>query len=176
MSSTDKIRSEKIRSAIDAATDPGPDALERARMIVVDKLGEWDSLGVDEIVESVCEAYEAPSGEPLRLGDVDPSDPDTDTPAMRHLRYARAARTAIIDLEREGAIVAVDEHPGDAEAVDLTDDQTGDGTADDDLHDDDEVTAVKETTGPAGRESGADELVLSTGPRPRGRRFALAAR
>jgi hypothetical protein len=70
----------------------------------------------------------------------------------------------------------VDEHPGDAEAVDLTDDRTGDGTADDDLHDDDEVTAVKETTGPAGSESGADELVLSTGPRPRGRRFALAAR
>ncbi|MET3859703.1 hypothetical protein ABIE38_000600 [Dietzia sp. 2505] len=176
MSSTDKITAEKIRSAIDAATDPGPDALERARMIVVDKLGEWESLGVDEIVESVCEAYEAHSGEPLRLADVDPSDPDTDTPAMRNLRYARAARTAIIDLEREGAIVAVDEHPGDAEAVDLTGERTDDGSAADEIRDDDEVTATKETTGPAGRESGADELVLSTGPRPRGRRFALAAR
>lgn len=175
MSSTDKIPAEKIRSAIDAATVPGPDALDRARMIVVDKLGEWDSLGVDEIVESVCEAYEAHSGEPLRLADVDPSDPDTDTPAMRNLRYARAARTAIIDLEREGAIVAVDEHPGDAEAVDQTGERNEDGTAVD-PHDDDEVTATKETTGPAGRESGAEELVLSTGPRPRGRRFALAAR
>ncbi|MBB1031146.1 hypothetical protein G6027_09660, partial [Dietzia sp. SLG310A2-38A2] len=141
----------------------------------VDKLGEWDSLGVDEIVESVCEAYEAHSGEPLRLADVDPSDPDTDTPAMRNLRYARAARTAIIELEREGAIVAVDEHPGDAEAVDLTGERNEDGTVADDHHDD-EVTATKETTGPAGRESGADEMVLSTGPRPRGRRFALAAR
>lgn len=176
MSSTDAIRTEKIRSAIDAATVPGPDALERARMIVVDKLGEWDSLGVDEIVESVCEAYEAHSGEPLRLADVDPSDPDTDTPAMRNLRYARAARTAIIDLEQEGVIVAVDEHPGDAEAVDPTDERNDDGSDLDNHHDDDEVTTTKETTGTAGRESGADEMVLSTGPRPRGRRYGLAAR
>lgn len=177
MSSPEEIRTEKIRSAIDAATVPGPDALDRARMIVVDKLGEWDSLGVDEIVESVCEAYEAHSGEPLRLADVDPSDPDTDTPALRNLRYARAARTAIIDLQREGTIVAVDEHPGDAEAVDLTGERNGDRDLDHDVEsDDDEVTATKETTGAAGRESGADEMVLSTGPRPQGRRFALAPR
>ncbi|MFN3601338.1 MAG: hypothetical protein ACK4UY_08125 [Dietzia sp.] len=180
MSSSEQTRTEKIRSAIDAATVPGPDALERARMIVVDKLGEWDSLGVDEIVESVCEAYEAHSGEPLRLSDVDPSDPETDTPALRNLRYARAARTAIIDLHREGTIVAVDEHPGDAEAGDLTgernEDCADDRDDDRDDEDDDEVTAIKETTGPAGRESGADEMVLSTGPRPQGRRFALAAR
>ncbi|MBB1025089.1 MULTISPECIES: hypothetical protein [unclassified Dietzia] len=176
MSSTDKSRAdepraEKIRSAIDDATVPDPGTLHRARMIVVDKLGEWDSLGVDEIVESVCEAYEAPSGEPLRLADVDPSGPATDTPAMRHLRYARAARTALIDLEREGTIVAVAEHPGDSEADTLT----GEQTADDAIPGAEEVTATTETTGPAGRESGADELVLSTGPQPRGRRFALAA-
>lgn len=171
MSSTDKSRAEKIRSAIDDATVPDADTLHRARMIVVDKLGEWDSLGIDEIVESVCEAYEAPSGEPLRLADVDPSGPATDTPAMRHLRYARAARTALIDLDREGTIVAVAEHPGDAEADTLT----GEQTADDAIPGADQVTATTETTGPAGRESGADELVLSSGPQPRGRRFALAA-
>lgn len=173
---TEKTRTGEIRSAIDAATVPGADALERARMIVVDKLGEWDSLGVDEIVESVCEAYEAHSGEPLRLADVDPSDPDNDTPALRNLRYARAARTAIIDLQREGTIVAVDEQSGDAEAVDLTGDRNEDRDIDHDGHHHDEVTATKETTGPAGRESGADEMVLGTGPRPQGRRFALSSR
>ncbi|MDX2357335.1 hypothetical protein [Dietzia sp. PP-33] len=188
---------EEIRSAIDNATVPESDALDRARMIVVDKLGEWDSLGVDELVESVCEAYEAHSGEPLRLSDVDPSAPATDTPALRNLRYARAARTAIIDLHREGTIVPVAEHPGDAEEVDLTgerDEHGGvghggkghggkghggnenGGNVHDPDHDDDEVTATKETTGPAGREAGADEIVLSTGPQPQGRRFALASR
>ena len=77
-----------IRTAIDAATEPEQPALERARMIIVDKLGERDSLGLDELIESVCEAYDAHSGEPLRLVDVDPSAPETDTPALRNLRYA----------------------------------------------------------------------------------------
>ncbi|MBB1010049.1 hypothetical protein G6010_11015, partial [Dietzia sp. SLG510A3-3B2-2] len=53
---------ETIRTAIDTATEPEAPALERARMIIVDKLGERDSLALDELVESVCEAYEAPSG------------------------------------------------------------------------------------------------------------------
>lgn len=167
MTSTDQIR-----SAIDAATVPESDALERARMIVVDKLGEWDSLGLDELVESVCEAYEAPSGEPLRLTDVDPSSPETDTPALRNLRYARAARTAVVDLVREGVIRAVEEHPGDAGAVDLT----GERNESNDDSDDDEVTASKETTDAAGEKAGAEELVLSTGPQPEGLRFALTSR
>lgn len=154
----------EIRSAIDAATVPEQDVLERARMIVVDKLGEWESLGLDELVESVCEAYEAPSGEPLRVSDVDPADPATDSPALRNLTYARAARTAIIDLLRAGTIVAVEEQPGDAEAV-------GAG----EKHDDDEATTTKDTTGPAADKAGTDEVVLSTGPQPQGRRFALAA-
>lgn len=154
----------EIRSAIDAATVPEQDVLERARMIVVDKLGEWESLGLDELVESVCEAYEAPSGEPLRVSDVDPADPATDSPALRNLTYARAARTAIIDLQREGTIVAIEEQPGDAEAV-------GAG----EKRDDDEATTTKETTGPAADKAGTDEVVLSTGAQPRGRRFALAA-
>ena len=156
----------EIRSAIDAATVPEQDVLDRARMIVVDKLGEWDSLGLDELVESVCEAYEAPSGERLRLSDVDPADPTTDSPALRSLRYSRAARTAVIELQREGTIVAVDEHPGDVEAV------GGTGMRDDD---DEATTTAKETTGPAAEKAGADEVVLSTGPQPQGRRFALAA-
>jgi hypothetical protein len=167
---------EEIRSVIDATTEPEQPALERARMIVVDKLGEWESLGVDELVESVCEAYDAHSGEPLRVSDVDPSGPDTDTPALRNLRYARAARTAIIDLERAGEIVAVEEHPGDAEAVDLTGERDEGSGSRDEKDDDDEVTATKETTGPAAEKAGTDELVLSTGPQPRGLRYALASR
>ncbi|MDV8001806.1 hypothetical protein [Rhodococcus sp. IEGM 1408] len=163
-----------IRSAIDAATVPEEGVLERARMIVVDKLGEWDSLGLDEIVESVCEAYEAPSGERLRVSDVDPADPTTDSPALRSLRYSRAARTAVIDLQREGTIVAVDEQPGDAEAVGETAGGTGGGTGEN-RDDDDEATTTKETTGPAAEKAGTDEVLLSTGPQPRGRRFALAA-
>lgn len=162
-------KTDEIRSAIDAATVPEADVLNRARMIVVDKLGEWDSLGLDELVESVCEAYEAPSGEPLRLTDVDPSNPETDTPALRNLRYARAARTAVVDLVTRGVIRAVEEHPGDAEAVDLT----GEKIQSDD--DDAEATASKETTDAAGEKAGAEELVLSTGPQPDGRRFALAS-
>lgn len=163
----------EIRSAIDAATVPEQDVLERARMIVVDKLGEWESLGLDELVESVCEAYEAPSGERLRVSDVDPADPTTDSPALRSLRYSRAARTAVIDLQREGTIVAVAEQPGDAEAVGSTGGVTGEGTGG--KGDDDEATTTKETTGPAAEKAGADEVVLSTGPQPQGRRFALAA-
>ena len=103
-----------IRSAIEAATVPEDAELERARMIIVDKLGEWDSLGLDELVESVCEAYGAPSGEPLRVADVDPAAPDTDTPALRNLRVARAARTEIIALLDEGTIVAVPREAGTA--------------------------------------------------------------
>lgn len=158
MTSTDDIR-----NAIDAATVPEQSVLERARMIVVDKLGEWDSLGLDEVVESVCEAYEAPSGEPLRVADVDPSAPGTETPALRNLRYARAARTAIIDLVDEGRVVAVEPQPGDP-GRDKSDD------------DDDNAVTAKETTGPAAARSGAEELIVSSGPRPRGRRFALATR
>ncbi|MDV6300349.1 hypothetical protein R3P82_14670 [Dietzia maris] len=175
---------ETIRTAIDSATEPEAPALERARMIIVDKLGERDSLALDELVESVCEAYEAPSGEPLRLVDVDPSAPDSDTPALRNLRYARAARTAIIDLLDEGAIVAVDPLPGDGEMVRATGEGDpagggpGDGTAGRTGRDfdDDEVTAAKETTDAAAAKAGAEEIVLATGPQPEGRRFALAGR
>ncbi|AWH91891.1 hypothetical protein [Dietzia lutea] len=161
-----------IRTAIDAATEPEQPALERARMIIVDKLGERDSLGLDELIESVCEAYEAHSGEPLRLVDVDPSAPDTDTPALRNLRYARAARTAIIALLDEGTIVAVEPLPGDGEMVRAT----GEGDPAGDDHDDDEVTAAKETTDAAAAEAGAEEVVVATGPQPEGRRFSLADR
>ncbi|MBB0997455.1 hypothetical protein G6024_10220 [Dietzia maris] len=175
---------ETIRTAIDTATEPEAPALERARMIIVDKLGERDSLALDELVESVCEAYEAPSGEPLRLVDVDPSAPDSDTPALRNLRYARAARTAIIDLLDEGTIVAVDPLPGDGEMVRATGEGdpagggAGDGTAGRTGRDfdDDEVTAAKETTDAAAAKAGAEEIVLATGPQPEGRRFALGDR
>lgn len=185
---------ETIRTAIDTATEPEAPALERARMIIVDKLGERDSLALDELVESVCEAYEAPSGEPLRLVDVDPSAPESDTPALRNLRYARAARTAIIDLLDEGTIVAVDPLPGDGEMVRATgegdpagggagDGTAGDGTAGDGTagrtgrdFDDDEVTAAMETTDAAAAKAGAEEIVLATGPQPEGRRFALGDR
>lgn len=156
MTSTDDIR-----NAIDDATVPEQGVLQRARMIVVDKLGEWESLGIDELVESVCEAYEAPSGEPLRVADVDPSAPDTDTPALRNLRYARAARTAIIDLLDEGTVVAAEPQAGDPRG---------------DKVDDDEAVTAKETTGPAAAKAGAEELVVFTGPQPDGRRFALASR
>lgn len=157
MTSTDDIR-----NAIDDATVPEQGVLQRARMIVVDKLGEWESLGIDELVESVCEAYEAPSGEPLRVADVDPSAPDTDTPALRNLRYARAARTAIIDLLDEGTVVAAEPQAGDPRG--------------DKVDDDDEAVTAKETTGPAAAKAGAEELVVFTGPQPDGRRFALASR
>lgn len=159
-----------IRTAIDAATDPEQPALERARMIIVDKLGERDSLGLDELIESVCEAYDAHSGEPLRLVDVDPSAPETDTPALRNLRYARAARTAIIALLDEGTIVAVEPLPGDGEMVRATGE--GDPAGDED----DEVTAAKETTDAAAAKAGAEEVVVATGPQPEGRRFSLADR
>ena len=161
-----------IRTAIDAATEPEQPALERARMIIVDKLGERDSLGLDELIESVCEAYDAHSGEPLRLVDVDRSAPETDTPALRNLRYARAARTAIIALLDEGTIVAVEPLPGDGEMVRAT----GEGDPAGDDHDDDEVTAAKETTDAAAAEAGAEEVVVATGPQPEGRRFSLADR
>lgn len=167
---------ESIRSAIDTATEPGEPALERARMIVVDKLGERDSLALDELVESVCEAYEAPAGEPLRLVDVDPSAPDSDTPALRNLRYARAARTAIIDLLGEGAIVAVEPLPGDGEMIRATGEGDPAGSSYDDDNDDDEVIAAKETTDAAAAKAGAEEIVLATGPQPEGRRFALGDR
>ncbi|MEB8326950.1 hypothetical protein NGF75_13310 [Dietzia kunjamensis] len=168
---------ENIRTAIDTATEPEAPALERARMIVVDKLGERDSLALDELIESVCEAYEAPSGEPLRLVDVDPSAPDSDTPALRNLRYARAARTAIIDLLDEGAIVAVEPLPGDGEMVRATGEGDAAGGNHDDGNDnDDEVTAAKETTDAAAAKAGAEEIVLATGPQPEGRRFALGDR
>lgn len=158
--------SSDIRSAIDTATAPDQAELERARMIVVDKLGEWDSLGLDEIIESVCEAYESPSGEPLRVADVDPTAPDADSPALRNLRYARAARTAVIELERGGTLVSVPEHPGDAEEV------TGTGPVDDD--DEAATAAAKQTTARAAERADAEEVILSTGPQPRGRRFSLA--
>ena len=175
----------EIRDAIDAATEPEEGALERARMIIVDKLGERESLGLDELIESVCEAYEAPSGEPLRVADVDPSAPETDTPALRNLRYARAARTAIIALVEDGTVVAAEPLPGDGEMIRATGEGdpaggvsgggvSGGGAGED--YDDDEATVVKETTGPASNESGADEIVVSTGPQPEGRRFALAER
>ncbi|MBS7549434.1 hypothetical protein [Dietzia massiliensis] len=161
-----------IRTAIDAATEPEQPALERARMIIVDKLGERDSLGLDELIESVCEAYDAHSGEPLRLVDVDPSAPETDTPALRNLRYARAARTAIIALLDEGTIVTVEPLPGDGEMVRAT----GEGDPAGEDHDDDEVTAAKETTDAAASKAGAEEVVVATGPQPEGRRFSLADR
>ena len=161
-----------IRTAIDAATEPEQPALERARMIIVDKLGERDSLGLDELIESVCEAYDAHSGEPLRLVDVDPAAPETDTPALRNLRYARAARTAIIALLDEGTIVAVEPLPGDGEMVRAT----GEGDPAGEDHDDDEVTAAKETTDAAAAKAGAEEVVVATGPQPEGRRFSLADR
>ena len=140
-------------------------------MIIVDTLGERDSLGLDELIESVCEAYDAHSGEPLRLVDVDPSAPETDTPALRNLRYARAARTAIIALLDEGTIVAVEPLPGDGEMVRATGE--GDPAGD---QDDDEVTAAKETTDAAAAKAGAEEVVVATGPQPEGRRFSLADR
>ena len=160
MTSTDDIR-----HAIDAVTVPEQSVLERARMIVVDKLSEWDSLGIDELVESVCEAYEAPSGEPLSALDVDPADLETDTPALRNLRYARAARTAIIDLLEENTVVAVEAQPGDP----------GGDKSDEDKNDD-HATVAKETTDPAAEKAGTDQLVVITGPQPQGRRFALAPR
>lgn len=163
----------EIRNAIDAATVPEEGVLERARMIVVDKLGEWESLGIDELVESVCEAYEAPSGEPLRVVDVDPAAPVTETPALRNLRYARAARTAIIALIDEGKVVAVEPQPGDPGGNSSDNKNNSNKNNNDD--DDKQATATKETTGPAAEEAGAEEFVVVTGPQPRGRRFALAA-
>lgn len=159
-----------IRTSIDTATVPENATLKRARMIIVDKLSEWASLAVDELVESVCEAYEAPSGEPLRVADVDPNAPDSDSPALRNLRYARAARTAVVDLESAGTIVSVPEHPGDADAV-----PGFDAVPVKEDGDDGEVATAKETTGRAAEQAGADELILSTGPAPRGLRYALAA-
>jgi hypothetical protein len=62
----------------------------------------------------------------------------------------------------EGTIVAVAEQAGDVEAVG--------GTSE---GDDDEVTITKEATGAAAGKAGAEEVILSTGPQPEDRRFAL---
>lgn len=168
----------EIKAAVDTATVPASDVLERARMIVVDKLGEWDSLGLDELIESVCEAYEAPSGEPLRVADVNPSEPDADSPALRNLRYSRAARTAIIDLVEEGAIVAV--APGDEDTALVGENSRVDERLGEEYDDDEAVTptatTAKETTDRAASRAGADEVLVSVGPQPEGRRFALATR
>lgn len=176
---------DEITAAVDSATVPEPNVVERARMIVVDKLGEWDSLGLDELVESVCEAYEAPSGEPLRVADVDPATPGADSPALRNLRYSRAARTAIIDLVEAGTIVAVaprDEDTalvgGSTQGDERT--QVGGRPGGDNDNDDDEAatptaTAEKETTDRAAERAGTDEVPVSVGPQPEGRRFALRA-
>lgn len=166
---------DEIRTAVDTATVPAPDVLERARMIVVDKLGEWDSLGLDELVESVCEAYEAPSGEPLRVADVNLDAPDADSPALRNLRYSRAARTAIIELVEAGTIVAVE--PRDEDTA-LVGQGAGAGEGLGGEYDDDEATTptsatAKETTDRAASRAGIDEVLVSVGPEPEGRRFAL---
>lgn len=167
----------EIKAAVDTATVPASDVLERARMIVVDKLGEWERLGLDELIESVCEAYEAPSGEPLRVADVNPSEPDADSPALRNLRYSRAARTAIIDLVEEGAIVAV--APGDEDTALVGENSRVDERLGEE-YDDEAVTptatTAKETTDRAASRAGADEVLVSVGPQPEGRRFALATR
>lgn len=159
MTSTDDIR-----SAIDTATVPDEAELDRARMIIVDKLGERGELDLDELVESVCEAYESPAGEPLRVADVDPAAPDTDSPALRNLRYARAARTAVIDLEDADRIVSVTGGTG-ASGPDTDVVVTGD--------DDESAAAAKDTTAAAAERAGSDEVVLSTGPEPRARRYTL---
>lgn len=161
MSSTDDIR-----SVIDTATTPDAADLDRARMIIVDKLGERGELDLDELVESVCEAYESPAGEPLRVADVDPTAPDTETPALRNLRYARAAREAVIALEDAGRIRPL---PGGTGASGPDTDVV---VADDR---DESAVAAKETTAAAAEHAGADEVILSTGPVPRARRYALDA-
>lgn len=168
----------EIRTAVDTATVPTSDVLERARMIVVDKLGEWDSLGLDELVESVCEAYEAPSGEPLRVADVNPDSPDADSPALRNLRYSRAARTAIIDLVEAGTIVAVESGEEDTALVGpgtRAGERLG-GEDDDDEAVSPAATTAKETTDRAASRAGTDEVLVSVGPQPEGRRFALSTR
>ncbi|GAA4261688.1 hypothetical protein GCM10022294_11290 [Dietzia aurantiaca] len=159
---------DEITDAVDAATVPEPDVLERARMIIVDKLGEWDSLGLDELVESVCEAYEAPSGEPLRVADVNPDAPDTNSPALRNLRYARAARTAVIALIEAGTIVPVAALDEDTALVGEGS-RTGTPPATTPT-----ATTQMETTDSAARQAGTDEVLVSVGPLPEGRRFALA--
>lgn len=161
MTSTDDIR-----TAIDTATVPDAEELDRARMIIVDKLGERGELDLDELVESVCEAYESPAGEPLRVADVDPDAPDTDSPALRNLRYARAARTAVIELEDAGRIVPV---PGGTAASGPDTDVVVSGD------DDESAVAAKDTTTAAAERAGADEVILSTGPEPRARRYTLDA-
>lgn len=172
----------EITDAVDAATVPEPDVLERARMIIVDKLGEWDSLGLDELVESVCEAYEAPSGEPLRVADVNPDAPDTNSPALRNLRYARAARTAVIALIEAGTIIPVAALDEDTALVGEGSRTGGRPGVD---HDDETgtppvitptATTQLETTDSAARQAGTDEVLVSVGPLPEGRRFALATR
>lgn len=166
---------DEIRTAVDTATVPTSDVLERARMIVVDKLGEWDTLGLDELVESVCEAYEAPSGEPLRVADVDPGAPDADSPALRNLRYSRAARTAIVDLVEAGTIVAVEPRDEDTALVGQSA-RAGEPLereSDDDAAVTPTAATAKETTNRAASHAGTDEVLVSVGPQPEGRRFAL---
>ena len=155
-----------LRSVIDTLTEPDPAELDRARMIIVDTLGEQGELDLDELVESVCEAYEAPAGEPLRVTDVDPDAPDAQSPALRNLRYARAARTALIDLETTDRIVPV---PGGTGAAGPDTDVVVTGDRDE------PAVAAKETTRAAAKHTGSDELVLSTGPEPRARRYRLGA-
>ena len=99
---------EDVADRLHVLTEPTPCQIDDARMIIVDLLGSEPSWPLAVLVDHVCTAYEAPDGERLRVDLRDreglADDDLRDEPALRHVRWVRATRTALGLLTEAGEV------------------------------------------------------------------------
>jgi len=100
---------EDVADRLQVLTTPTACQVGDARMIIIDLLGSAPSWPLAVLVDRVCTAYEAPAGERLmvdlrnREGVAD--DDLRDEPALEHVRWVRATRTALRQLTDSGEVV-----------------------------------------------------------------------
>ena len=100
---------EDVADRMQVLTTPTPSQVGDARMIIIDLLGSGPSWPLAVLVNHVCTAYEAPDGERLMVDLRDreelADDELRDEPALNHVRWVRATRTALHELTSAREVV-----------------------------------------------------------------------
>lgn len=100
---------EDVADRMQVLTTPTPNQVGDARMIIIDLLGSEPSWPLAVLVNHVCTAYEAPDGERLMVDLRDreelADDELRDEPALKHVRWVRATRTALHELTSAREVV-----------------------------------------------------------------------
>lgn len=100
---------EDVADRLHVLTTPAACQVGDARMIIIDLLGSEPSWPLAVLVDRVCTAYEAHAGERLMVDLRDreglADDDLRDELALKHVRWVRATRLALLELTDSGDVV-----------------------------------------------------------------------